>query len=186
MVFISYSLLSEEFWWDQETQRRDGREGRVWRRLQCPRPLRMFIPGLRTAEGVWGCRDAARRTRGDWKGPENDLHLLPNCAFVSLRFLHPSRSSEASASSESMSGTKSHQGAPLAPFCARPCVHQCHPQPRHSCWGVQAHSAHQQAEGRTEDEGKEGPLFCHARVTDVSAGQQGLTCTIYLDYYHHS
>lgn len=55
--------------------------GRVWRRLQCPRPLRMFIPGLRTAEGVWGCRDAARRPRGDWKGPENDLHLLLNCAF---------------------------------------------------------------------------------------------------------
>lgn len=27
MVFISYSLLSEEFWWDQETLRRDGREG---------------------------------------------------------------------------------------------------------------------------------------------------------------
>lgn len=40
--------------------------------------------------------------------------------FVSLQFLHPSSSSEAFASSESMSGTNSHQGAPLAPILRLP------------------------------------------------------------------
>ena len=104
---------------------------------------------------IWG---------GDWNGLKNDLHLLLNCAVFSLHFFHPSRSSESFARrSESMLGTNIRQGAPWLLLLCAFLVLTSRTQSSHSCWGTQAPSAPQQAQGRTKDGTKESPLSCQPR-----------------------
>ena len=134
-MFLSYSPLSEEFWWVQEAVGGNGKEEKFWKVVQCPRSLMLFILGLCTAEGLWGCGEGARRTRGDWIYPENNLHQVLNCAFSLPPFYLPSRSSEPIAkTSASLSGTNVR--GPLGPSAL--CLPQCSQmssQPRQSCWG---------------------------------------------------
>lgn len=61
--------------------RGDGKEGKFWRIVQCPRLLRILILGLCTAEGIWGCWEGARRASVNCNDPENDLYLLIKCIF---------------------------------------------------------------------------------------------------------
>lgn len=61
--------------------RGDGKEGKVWRIVQCPRFLRILILGLCIAEGIWGCWEGVRRARDNCNGQENDLYLLIKCIF---------------------------------------------------------------------------------------------------------
>lgn len=102
----------EQFWWEQEA------EGVGKRIMQCLRPFRIFILGLRATKGIWGCWEGARRTRDGWYGPENDFHLFLIVLFLSLHFLHLLRSSEPYA----RSSRSTHQRVPLQSFCSVPAL----------------------------------------------------------------
>lgn len=101
--------------------------------------------------------------------------------FVSLHFLHPSSSSESFASSGSMAGSNSHQAAPFLLLCSCPVLTSapCSPVQLPVDEGTFCSSA---GKGEEQKMGKRmvGPLSCHAQVTNISAGQQGLTCIICL------
>lgn len=134
-----------------------GREGKVWKIVQCARHLWIFILGLCVAECIWGCWE------GDFSGPFQSgpkahgvVQKMTFICFLNAPFL-PSVSSISVGPQTHLAEAQSPwvRGPPRS-FCSEPAL--CS-QPRQSCWGMQAHSTHQRAKWGSRTWGKRASPF---------------------------
>lgn len=162
-MFVSYSPLSEEFWWDQEAVVGDGKEGKVWRIVPCPRPLRIFILGLCTAEGIWWC----------WEGTEDHKWLQWSWKWPSpasyLCFLPPPVSSVPQGPQNHLLEAQSPCQGPSAP--AALCLPLGSPAALAAWSELLSDAGSSAGQGENRRWGKESSLSYHAEVTNTRAGQ---------------